>query len=275
MKFSYVTLPDYPLADSIEMIKTADRLGYHAVYSVDETWHKDPWILFAAAADKTEKIRFGPNLTPIGLREPTLVCQALATLDELTGGRTECVFSIGNFGLLAQYHIDWAKTQAAVEGQGGASRDADVPRRGRHHLRRRVLQLLRPVHVRAAGAGAGPADHRRDARPQVVPGRGRDLGRLPSRSLVLEGGLRVPRREREDRRRAGRSELAGPGHRRLVRHRLRARLGRGEAHRPHDGGLLHLLDATRAARAPRDRRRPTWRRSSRRSARASSTRRSS
>ena len=41
MKFSYVTLPDYPLGDSIEMIKTADRLGYHAVYSVDETWHKD------------------------------------------------------------------------------------------------------------------------------------------------------------------------------------------------------------------------------------------
>jgi alkanesulfonate monooxygenase SsuD/methylene tetrahydromethanopterin reductase-like flavin-dependent oxidoreductase (luciferase family) len=109
MKFSYVTLPDYPLADSIEMIKTADRLGYHAVYSVDETWHKDPWVLFAAAADKTTSIRFGPNLTPIGLREPTLICQALATLDELTGGRTECVFSIGNFGLLSQYHLDWSK----------------------------------------------------------------------------------------------------------------------------------------------------------------------
>jgi alkanesulfonate monooxygenase SsuD/methylene tetrahydromethanopterin reductase-like flavin-dependent oxidoreductase (luciferase family) len=45
-----VTLPDYPLADSIEMIRTADSLGYHAVYSVDETWHKDPWILFAAAS---------------------------------------------------------------------------------------------------------------------------------------------------------------------------------------------------------------------------------
>lgn len=109
MKFSYVTLPDYPLADSIEMIKTADRLGYHAVYSVDETWHKDPWVLFAAAADKTSKIRFGPNLTPIGLREPTLVCQAIATLDELTGGRTECVYSIGNFGLLSQYKLDWSK----------------------------------------------------------------------------------------------------------------------------------------------------------------------
>jgi alkanesulfonate monooxygenase SsuD/methylene tetrahydromethanopterin reductase-like flavin-dependent oxidoreductase (luciferase family) len=107
MKFSYVTLPDYPLKDSIEMIKTADDLGFYACYSVDETWHKDMYVLFAAAADKTKNIRFGPNLAPIGLREPTLICQALATLDELTDGRVDCVYSIGNFGLLAQYGLDW------------------------------------------------------------------------------------------------------------------------------------------------------------------------
>ena len=41
MRFSYCMLPDYPLSESIEMIKTADKLGFHAVYSVDETWHKD------------------------------------------------------------------------------------------------------------------------------------------------------------------------------------------------------------------------------------------
>lgn len=108
MRFSYCTLPDYPLADSIEMIKTADELGFYACYSVDETWHKDLWVLFAAAADKTQRIRFGPNVTHVFLREPTLICQQIATLDELTGGRTELVVSTGNFGLLAQYGIDWA-----------------------------------------------------------------------------------------------------------------------------------------------------------------------
>jgi 5,10-methylenetetrahydromethanopterin reductase len=107
MKFSYCMLPDYPLADSIEMIQTADELGFHACYSVDETWHKDLWVLFAAAADKTRNIRFGPNVTHVFLREPTLICQQLATLDELTGGRMECVVSTGNFGLMAQYHVDW------------------------------------------------------------------------------------------------------------------------------------------------------------------------
>jgi 5,10-methylenetetrahydromethanopterin reductase len=109
VKFSYCMLPDYPLSESLDMIRTADELGYHACYSVDETWHKDYWTLFAAAADKTQRIRFGPNVTHVFLREPTLICQQLATLDELTGGRTEAVVSTGNFVMMQQYHIDWAK----------------------------------------------------------------------------------------------------------------------------------------------------------------------
>jgi 5,10-methylenetetrahydromethanopterin reductase len=108
MRWSFCMLPDYPLGESIEMIKTADELGYYGAYSVDETWHKDLWVLFAAAADKTQNIRFGPNVTHVFLREPTLICQQMATLDELTGGRTEIIVSTGNFGLLAQYGIDWA-----------------------------------------------------------------------------------------------------------------------------------------------------------------------
>ena len=54
-------LPDYPLADSMETIKKADELGFTRCYAADETWHKDMWLLFAAAADKTTNIRFGPE----------------------------------------------------------------------------------------------------------------------------------------------------------------------------------------------------------------------
>ena len=71
MRFSYVMLPDYPLDECIENIKTADELGFYACYSVDETWHKDLWVLFGAAARETKQIRFGPNVTHVFLREPT------------------------------------------------------------------------------------------------------------------------------------------------------------------------------------------------------------
>jgi len=56
-------------------------------------------------------IRFGPSLSGLVLREPTLIAQAAATLDELTGGRAEVVLGSGDFGPLAQYHIDWARTK--------------------------------------------------------------------------------------------------------------------------------------------------------------------
>jgi 5,10-methylenetetrahydromethanopterin reductase len=109
MRFSYCMLPDYPTADAIETIKVADELGYYACYSVDEIYHRDLWCLFAAAADKTRTIRFGPNVTHVFLREPTLICQQLATLDELAGGRAEAVVSTGNIVMLEQYHLDWNK----------------------------------------------------------------------------------------------------------------------------------------------------------------------
>jgi len=112
MKFSYVMLPDYPLGESLEAIQLADRLGYYACYAADETWHKDLWLLFAAAADKTSRVRFGPSVSAVTLREPALIAQAAATLDELTDGRAEVVLGSGNFGLLEQHGIDWSHTKA-------------------------------------------------------------------------------------------------------------------------------------------------------------------
>ena len=182
MKFSYVTLPDYPLAESLEHVKTADELGFLGCYAADETWHKDPYVLFAAAADKTKQIRFGPSLAPIALREPTLVCQTIATLDD-SPAAMDCVIAIGNFSLPAQYGMDWSGDEAAVPHEGGAHGDAHLPRRGSDHVRGRLLQLHRSVHIRAAraervplliGALRGPSPSRRQARYST--------GRTPSRS---------------------------------------------------------------------------------------------
>lgn len=36
MKFSYALLPDHPLAESLESIRLADELGFHACYAADK-----------------------------------------------------------------------------------------------------------------------------------------------------------------------------------------------------------------------------------------------
>ena len=94
----------------IDAVVLADELGYHACYSADEIYHKDMWLIFAAAARQTEQIRLGPCASPIYLRDPTYVAQLAATLDELSGGRAEVVFGIGNLAMLDQYGVTWKGT---------------------------------------------------------------------------------------------------------------------------------------------------------------------
>ena len=253
MRFSYVMLPDYPLDDCIDYIKTADELGFYACYSVDETWHKDLWVLFAAAARETKNIRFGPNVTHVFLREPTLICQQMATLDELTGGRTEIVVSTGNFGLLSQYKHRLGGPQAALAPERGHARDAHLPRRGRDHVRGRLLQVRGPVHVRPARPGQDPDQDGRDEGPALVPDGGRARRRHAPGAGVQPRGLRLQLREPQDRRREGRPRLDDDRQRGVGRDRRVRRQRRGQAGRAHPRRLLHLLDAEGAARAPRDR----------------------
>jgi 5,10-methylenetetrahydromethanopterin reductase len=111
MLVSLQLLPEQPASELLDAVELADRLGYHACYSADEIYHKDPWLLFAAAANRTERIRLGPCVAPIYMREPTYVAQLASTLDELSGGRAEVVFGIGNIAMLEQYGVEWRGTR--------------------------------------------------------------------------------------------------------------------------------------------------------------------
>ncbi len=127
MLVSFQLLPEQPAVELLAAIALADRLGYYGCYSADEIYHKDAWLLFAAAAQLTERIRLGPCVAPIYMREPTYVAQLAATLDELSGGRAEVVFGIGNIAMLEQYGIEWRGTRPIAR-----LREA-------HHVMRTVL----------------------------------------------------------------------------------------------------------------------------------------
>jgi 5,10-methylenetetrahydromethanopterin reductase len=111
MLLSLQLLPEQPAAELLDAVELADRLGYYGCYSADEIYHKDPWLLFAAAARRTERIRLGPCVAPLYMREPTYIAQLAATLDELSRGRAEVVFGIGNIAMLEQYGVEWRGTR--------------------------------------------------------------------------------------------------------------------------------------------------------------------
>jgi len=127
MLASFQMLPEQPADELLDAIQCADELGFHACYSADEIYHKDAWLILGAAASRTERVRLGPCVTPIYMRDPTYVAQLAATLDELSGGRAEVVYGIGNIAMLGQYGVEWRGTRPI-----GRLREA-------HHVMRTVL----------------------------------------------------------------------------------------------------------------------------------------
>jgi hypothetical protein len=69
----------------------------------------DPWIALAAVACATERIRFGPLVTPLFRRHPWKLARETATLDHLSGGRL--VLGVGLGG-------DWFGEISAFAGPG-------------------------------------------------------------------------------------------------------------------------------------------------------------
>jgi 5,10-methylenetetrahydromethanopterin reductase len=58
------------------------------------------WQIFAVAATRTNNVRLAPDVTHVIIKDPTIIAQQVATLDELSGGRAEAAFSIGNIAML-------------------------------------------------------------------------------------------------------------------------------------------------------------------------------
>src|SRR3954463_1747329 len=107
MRGSLPLLREQPAEELLAAAEAADKLGYYACYSADEIYHKDAWLLLVAVAGRTDRIRLGPCVAPVYMRDPTYVAQLAATLDELSGGRAEVVLGIGNLAMLEQYQVEW------------------------------------------------------------------------------------------------------------------------------------------------------------------------
>ncbi|MGH2991813.1 MAG: LLM class flavin-dependent oxidoreductase, partial [Solirubrobacterales bacterium] len=79
--------PAAPATELLELASEVERLGYAYLWVNDERLERDPFTLLAAIAQRTGRIRLGPGVTNPYSRHPALVASAIATLDELSGGR--------------------------------------------------------------------------------------------------------------------------------------------------------------------------------------------
>jgi F420-dependent oxidoreductase-like protein len=69
-----------------ERVRRAEAQGYEAVYTTHLA-ARDSITVLAAYAAATERVRIGTGVTPIYSRTPVAMAQAIATVDEMSGGR--------------------------------------------------------------------------------------------------------------------------------------------------------------------------------------------
>jgi alkanesulfonate monooxygenase SsuD/methylene tetrahydromethanopterin reductase-like flavin-dependent oxidoreductase (luciferase family) len=88
-------------ARTIALARDAEAAGWDGFFLWDHllAWNgnvvADPWILLAAIATSTERLRLGTMVTPLPRRRPWQVVRQVVTLDHLSGGRAVLGVGLG------------------------------------------------------------------------------------------------------------------------------------------------------------------------------------
>ncbi len=81
-------IPDQPVGRVVELAALGEELGYERGWFYDEGLAtRELYVTLAAVALATRSISIGPGITNPYTRHPGLTASAVATLDELSGGR--------------------------------------------------------------------------------------------------------------------------------------------------------------------------------------------
>jgi hypothetical protein len=97
MQYGFV-LPGGDARTCAELAAEAEAAGWDGVF-VPDGIHilnfpmYDPWVVLAAIAMRTERVRIGPMLTPVARRRPWKLARETMTLDRLSNGRL--ILSVG------------------------------------------------------------------------------------------------------------------------------------------------------------------------------------
>jgi 5,10-methylenetetrahydromethanopterin reductase len=90
---------DAPAARLTELIARIDALGFDGVWIADERFYRDTYPLLTLAALTSPRLRIGCAVTDPYSRHPAITAAAMATVDEIAGGRCRIGIGAGAAGL--------------------------------------------------------------------------------------------------------------------------------------------------------------------------------
>jgi 5,10-methylenetetrahydromethanopterin reductase len=107
VSFGVGMAPVEPLKKVVSVARLAEELGFEHVVHADQRFsgEKDVFVTLAADALNTSRVQLGPCVSDPYCRIPAMLAVAIASLDELSGGRAELVLGAGGSGF-EQMHLE-------------------------------------------------------------------------------------------------------------------------------------------------------------------------
>ena len=98
LPYGLLLFSDYTIDELAELAVVAENCGYRDLWYTDVRFARDCYLGLAAAAARTRHIRLGTGVTDPYSRHPALTAAAIATLDEMSGGRALLGLGTGGTG---------------------------------------------------------------------------------------------------------------------------------------------------------------------------------
>lgn len=96
MRFGVGILSERPQSELATLATKIEKLGYDNIWIADERFYRDPYVTMANFCFATQTVQLGTSVTNPYTRYPAVTAAAIASLDELSGGRA--ILGIGAGG---------------------------------------------------------------------------------------------------------------------------------------------------------------------------------
>src|SRR5437773_10509376 len=113
LRTGLLILPTYEPARLAVLAEVAEAAGYDDFWIADERFFREVYACLTLCALRTRRMRLGPCVTDPYSRHPALTAMAIATLDEIAGGRASLGLGAGVSGF-RELGIDASRSAAAI-----------------------------------------------------------------------------------------------------------------------------------------------------------------